>query len=141
MVFKLHRPIYRLKQAFRSWNIYFDQAIKSFDFEQNTDESCVYNKCKWSMVIFLILYVDDILLIRNDAEALSIVKFWWKNHFDTNDLGEANYISEIKLLWDHCNKMIGLFQDTYINKFFVKFVIHNSKKLLPFSYGVPLSKE
>ena len=35
MVCKLKRSIYGLKQSFRSWNIIFDQAIKSFGFEQN----------------------------------------------------------------------------------------------------------
>ena len=33
MVCKLHRSIYGHKQASRSWNIHFDQAIKSFGFE------------------------------------------------------------------------------------------------------------
>ena len=73
-----------LKQASQSWNIHFDQAIKSFGFEQNTDEPCVYNKCKQSMVMFSILYVDDILLIENDVEVLSTIKnlvgelFWYE---------------------------------------------------------------
>ena len=39
----MHRSIY---QAFQSWNIHFDQAIKSFDFEQNTDKPNVYRKCE-----------------------------------------------------------------------------------------------
>ena len=33
MVCKLKRSIYGLKQTSRSWNIRFDQAIKSFGFE------------------------------------------------------------------------------------------------------------
>ncbi|KAH9704345.1 hypothetical protein KPL70_011418 [Citrus sinensis] len=38
MVCKLQRSIYGLKQASRSWNIRFDQAIKSLGFIQNIDE-------------------------------------------------------------------------------------------------------
>ena len=34
MVCKLKRSIYGLKKASRSWNIRFDQTIKSFGFEQ-----------------------------------------------------------------------------------------------------------
>ena len=70
MVCKLHRSIYGLKQASQSWNIHFDQAIKSFDFEQNTDEPCVYKKCERSVVMFLTLYADNILFIGNNVSAL-----------------------------------------------------------------------
>ena len=41
MVCKLKMSIYGLKQASRSWIIRFDQAIKSFGFEQNLDEAYV----------------------------------------------------------------------------------------------------
>ena len=44
MVCKLKSSIYGLKQTSRSWNIRFDQAIKSFSFEQNLDEPCVYKR-------------------------------------------------------------------------------------------------
>ena len=60
MVFKLHKSIYRLKQASRSWNKLFDQVIKSFGFYQNEEEPYVYRKMQDDIVVFLILYVDDI---------------------------------------------------------------------------------
>ena len=67
IVCKLKRSIYGLKEASRSWNIRFDQAIKSFGFEQNLDEPCVYKRHRDKVVMFLVLYVDDILLIGNDV--------------------------------------------------------------------------
>ena len=44
MVCKLKRSIYGLMQASRSCNIRFDQAIKSYGFEQNLEEPCVYKR-------------------------------------------------------------------------------------------------
>ena len=76
MVYKLKRSIYRIEQASRSWNIRFDQAMKSFGFEQNLDEPCVYRRHQDKVVIFLMLYVDDILLIGNDVGVMSLVKIW-----------------------------------------------------------------
>ena len=64
------RSIYGLKQASRSRNICFDEAIKSFGFSQNMDEPCVNKKVSGSIVTFLVLYVDDILLIGNDVGAM-----------------------------------------------------------------------
>nr|GEY34252.1 zinc finger, CCHC-type [Tanacetum cinerariifolium]GEY34253.1 zinc finger, CCHC-type [Tanacetum cinerariifolium] len=55
-VFKLQRSIYGLKQASKSWNKRFDGEIKKFGFDQNLDESCVYQKASGSNVTFLILY-------------------------------------------------------------------------------------
>ncbi|GJY42675.1 retrotransposon protein, putative, ty1-copia subclass [Tanacetum coccineum] len=62
-VCKLQRSIYGLKQASRSWNKRFDEEIKKFGFDQNLDESCVYQKVSGSNVTFLILYVDDIIIM------------------------------------------------------------------------------
>ena len=46
---------------------------------------------------FLVLYVDDILLIGNDIGAMSSIKIWLFSHFAMKDLGEASYIVGIKL--------------------------------------------
>jgi hypothetical protein len=40
------------------------------DFHQNEEEACVYKEKSGSIVVFLILYVDDILLIGNDISML-----------------------------------------------------------------------
>ena len=59
-----------MKQASRSWNLRFDEAIKEFDFIKNEDDPCVYKRVIGSAIVFLVLYVDDILLIGNDIPAL-----------------------------------------------------------------------
>ena len=63
-----------MKQASRSWNIHFDETIKEFGFSQNEDEPYVYKKVSGSAFVFLVLYVDDILLMGNDVTILQSVK-------------------------------------------------------------------
>ena len=53
-VSKLHRSIYGLVQASRSWNIHFDQLIKAYSFIQTCGEDCIYNKVSGSTTAFLI---------------------------------------------------------------------------------------
>ena len=72
-VCKLLKSIYGLKQASRSWNIRFDETIKTYGFNQNEDKPCVYKLNKESSVVFLILYGDNILLIENDVGVLLCV--------------------------------------------------------------------
>ncbi|GKB31527.1 retrotransposon protein, putative, ty1-copia subclass [Tanacetum coccineum] len=47
-VCKFQKSIYGLKQTSRSWNKRFDQEIKGFEFAQNLDEPCVYQKASGS---------------------------------------------------------------------------------------------
>ena len=41
-VCKLQRSTYRLKQAFKKWNLRFDKAMRFYDFINNEDKSCLY---------------------------------------------------------------------------------------------------
>ena len=140
-VCKLQRSIYGLKQASRSWNIRFDETIKEFGFSQNMDDPCVYKKVSGSSVIFLVLYVDDILLIGNDVPVLQSVKVWLSKSFSMKDLGDATYILGIKIYRDRSRRLLGLSQSTYIDKMLMRFSMDQSKRgFLPMVHGVSLSK-
>ena len=69
-------------QASRSWNIRFDELIKAYSFIQTFEEACIYKKVSGSSVAFLILYVDDILLIGNDVEFLDSIKGYLNKKFN-----------------------------------------------------------
>ncbi|GJT26870.1 retrotransposon protein, putative, ty1-copia subclass [Tanacetum coccineum] len=127
-VCKLQRSIYGLKQASRQWNKRFDEEIKKFGFTQNRDEPCVYRKASGSNVVFLILYVDDILIMGNNIPRLKEVKDYLGKCFSMKDLGEAAYILGIKIYRDRSKRLIGLSQSAYIDKILKKFNMHNSKK-------------
>ena len=94
---KLQRSIYVLVQASRSWNKRFDSVIKAFGFIQTFGEACIYKKVSRSSIAFLILYVDDILLMGNDIELLDSIKAYLNKSFSMKDLGEAAYILGIKI--------------------------------------------
>ena len=120
-VCKLQRSIYGLVQASRSWNLRFDEVIKAFGFIQAYGEACIYKKVSGSSVAFLILYVDDILLIGNDIKLLESIKGYLNKSFSMKDLGEAAYILGIKIYRDRSRCLIGLSQSTYLDKVLKKF--------------------
>ena len=140
-VCKLQRSIYGLVQASRSWNKRFDEVIKAFGFIQVVGESCIYKKVSGSPMAFLILYVDDILLIGNNAELLQSIKDYLNKSFSMKDLGEAAYILGIKIYRDSLKCLIGLSQSTYLDKVLKIFKMDQSKKgFLPVLQGIKLSK-
>ena len=59
---------------------------------QTYGEACIYKKVSGSSVAFLILYVDDILLIGNDTEFMNSIKGYLNKNFSMKDLGEVAYI-------------------------------------------------
>ncbi|KAL4273362.1 hypothetical protein GQ457_13G014060 [Hibiscus cannabinus] len=107
-VCKLQRSIYRVKKASRSWNLRFNEAIQEFGFIRNEDEPCVYKKFSGSIVSFLILYVDDILIIGNDIPTLQSIKTWLSSCFSMKDLGEAAYTLGVKIYRDRSRQLLGL---------------------------------
>ena len=87
MVCKLKKSIYGLKQASRQWYLKFNDTITSFGFKENTVDRCIYLKVSGSKIIFLILYVDDILLATNDLGLLYETKNFLSQNFEIKDMG------------------------------------------------------
>ena len=115
--------------------------IKAFGFIQVYGEACIYKKVSGSSIAFLILYVDDILLIGNNIEMLESMKEYLNKSFSMKDLGEAAFILGIKIYRDRSRRLIGLSQSTYLDKILKKFKMDQSKKgFLPVLQGVKLSK-
>ena len=111
--------------------------IKAFGFTQIYGKACVYKKVSGSSVAFLILYVDDILLMGNDIELLDNIKAYLNKSFSMKDLGEAAYILGIKIYRDRSRRLIGLSQSMYLDKILKKFNMDQSKKgFLPVLQGV-----
>ena len=82
-VCKLQRSIYGLVQASRSWNRCFDSVINAYGFIQTFGEfDSIYKKLSGSCVAFIILYVDDILLIENGIEFLDSIKLYLNKNFN-----------------------------------------------------------
>ncbi|GJX64225.1 putative RNA-directed DNA polymerase [Tanacetum coccineum] len=127
-VWKLQRSIYGLKEASRSLNMRFDEKIKEFGFVENIEEPCVYKRIEEHKVVFLILYLDDILRIGNDIPMLKGVKAWLKRCFAMKYLREAAYILWIQIYRDRSKRILGLSQSTYIDKVLTRFKMNNSKK-------------
>ena len=98
----------RLVQASWSWNKCFDSVIKAFGFVQTFGEACIYKKVSGSSIAFLILYVDDILLIGHDTGFVNSIKGNLNKNFSMKDLGEAAYILGIKIYRDRSRCLIGL---------------------------------
>jgi len=123
-----------------SWNIYFDDIIKLFDFIKKMNNPYVYKKV--NEVVFQILYVDNILLIENDITLLLSVKIWLSKSFSMKNIREVAYILGIKIYIDWSRRLLGLSQSRFIDKMLKQFSLKESKRgYLSISHGLHHSKD
>ena len=89
----LHKALYGLKQAPRQWNKGFDQFVVSHGFMKSEYDHCVYiKKLTNGTYIYLLLYVDDMLVASKDAAEIMKVKQLLSSRFEMKDLGPARRI-------------------------------------------------
>jgi hypothetical protein len=65
MICKLKKSLYGLKQSPRTWYQNFDTYMLRLGFTRSKEDHCVYFKLICDHLIYLVLSVDDMLLIGN----------------------------------------------------------------------------
>ena len=104
------------------------------------EDHCVYIKRSNDKFAILSLYVDDILIPRNDKEYLMAIKGQLSKNFNIKDMGEANYISTIKIKRVRSKKLLALLQANYIQNILECFHMSSCKLVdTPMSKGEALS--
>ncbi|WRX29200.1 Reverse transcriptase [Theobroma cacao] len=122
-VCKLKKSIHKLKQASRQLYLKFDEVITSFGFVESKVDKCIYLKISKSKFIFLVLYVDDILLANSDLRMLKETKKLLSRQFDMKDIGETSYVLGIAIHKDRSCHLLRLshsaYADQVLNRFFM----------------------
>lgn len=76
---------------------------------ENIVDQCIYLKVSGNKFIFLVLYMDDILLASNDLGLLPEVGKFLTQNLDMKDMGEAPYVIGIEIYSDRPRGILGLF--------------------------------
>jgi hypothetical protein len=108
LVCKLKRSLYGLKQSPRMWYQKFDTYILGLGFVRSKVDRCVYSKQVGNHFIYVVLYVDDMLLVGNNIDVIKEVKSQLSSKFDMEDLSAANFILGMEIKRDHANMKMWL---------------------------------
>jgi hypothetical protein len=100
LVCKLKKSLYGLKQSPRMWYQKFDTYMLGLGFTRSKEDHCVYSKLIGDHLIYLFLYVDDMLLIGNNKEIIQDVKTQLSSKFNMKDLGASNFILGMEIKRD-----------------------------------------
>ena len=92
LVCKLRRSLYGLKQSHRTWFNPFSSVVQEFGMIQSAaDHSIFYHHSSIRQCIYLIVYVDDIVITSSDQDGIQRLKQHLFSHFQTKDLGKLKY--------------------------------------------------
>ena len=100
LVCRLHKSLYGLKQAPHAWNQRFTTHVLGLGFQQSQSDSSLFVQRIDSVVIILLLYVDDILLTGNNSVALDSLVKTLSSEFDMKDLGRLSYFLGLHILYE-----------------------------------------
>lgn len=140
-VCKLLKSLYGLKQAPRNWNHKFDNFIKQHGFTSSNADKCLYIANMDNFMIYLLLYVDDGLVICKCKHLIDKILCNLQENFEINVTVPKLFIGlELEICKDM--KTIFIHQKRYVSNLVKKFNMNNSNKLcsVPFDHNVRLSE-
>ena len=88
-VSRLHRALYRLKQAPRAWYSRIDNYLQEMGFQQSEADHNLYF-LTGEVPLILVLYVDDLFLTR-DERLIGDCKSNLAVEFEMKDFGLIHY--------------------------------------------------
>ena len=98
LVCRLRSSLYGLKQSPRAWFGLFSSVVQEFGMTQSTaNHSVFYHHTSSRQCIYLIVYVDDIVITGNDQDGIQRLKQHLFNHFQTKDLVKLKYFLGIEI--------------------------------------------
>jgi hypothetical protein len=128
----LKKSIYGLKQSGRMWYQKMDDALtREHGFEAMQGDHCIYRRDDPSSgsVLWIALYVDDLLIMGNLLHSLNAFKGQLATTFAMKDIGPAQYILGIQIHRDSNTGALTINQSTYIKGLVSKFNMSNSRPI------------
>ncbi len=112
----------------RIWNTTIDEFFRRNGFIKCQSNYNVYvTVVGIANTMFLVLYIDELLIFNKNVKALDIVKKKLSREFDMKDLEEVSYCFGMQIMHNSEEKTIRLGQKRYIKYIFTCFGMENCK--------------
>lgn len=112
-VCKLKKALYGLRQAGRQWYTILNDKLTKMNLKPTVNEPCLFfnNHRNKDEILFVLIYVDDILIASNCENSVMNVKCELEKCFELKDIGVARYCLGLEI--NQCKDMIVLSQTGY----------------------------
>jgi hypothetical protein len=110
LVCRLKKSLYGWKQSPRQWYKRFDSFMLSHGFKRFDYDSCVYLKIVNGSTIYLLLYVDDMLIAAKEKLEIAKLNAQLSKEFEMKDLGATKKILGMQITRDRKSGKLYLSQ-------------------------------
>lgn len=139
-VCKVQRAIYGLKQESRVWNDRFNTFIMRIGFKSCASDYCLYVKIENGIRCYILLYVDDSLILCDTIQMINEIKNCLAREFEMTDIGEAETFLGIHI--ERNGENMKLSQIQYLKNVLLKFGMNDCKAAsTPIEKGLYLSND
>jgi histone deacetylase 1/2 len=97
LVCKLDKAIYGLKQAPRAWYSRLSSKLRTIGFIPSKADTSLFFYRRHGITIFMLIYVDDIIITSSSKEAVTAVLADLRMDFALKDLGTLHYFLGIEV--------------------------------------------
>jgi histone deacetylase 1/2 len=96
-VCKLDKALYGLKQAPQAWYAHLCSKLVQIGFKPSKDDTSLFYYNKGGVMIFVLVYVDDIIVASSSVDATKVLLKDLEKEFSLKDLGELHYFLDIEV--------------------------------------------
>ena len=126
----LKKSLYGLKQSPRQWYLRFDEFMLLHGYLRcNFDCGVYYKLVKTNLYIYMLLYVDGILVACKSRVEIEALKQLLNSEFDMKDLGQAKKILGMEIRRNKEKGILLLTQRKYLEKVLGNFGTTNCKSV------------
>ena len=126
-VCKLEKSIYGLKKvSLKRWYEKFVKEAQKLGLTNDMHDPCLFTWRHNGKMVFVVLYVDDMLIASNDLEKLNEVKIRLSNVFEMKDLGEPKNFLGMTIQRNRSKREILIHQADYTERILEKFNMEGS---------------
>ena len=116
-----------MRESPRAWYECFDTYIKKLGFNRSESDYCLYMLHEKDETIFLILFVDDLLICGKNGNRIEEIKINLSKRFSMKDLGEIKIYLGINIDYNCKKGIMKLDQSAYIESLAQKYNITDAR--------------
>jgi hypothetical protein len=141
VVGRLLKSLYGLRQASRSWHKKLHEQMVGLGFRASDADPSLYVRGAGDDLVYVLVYVDDLLIAAYDISTVQEVKSAIMASFDCRDMGEADLFLGLAIHRDREARTITVSQKRMVEEVVAEYGMKDSRpKAVPMTPGTRLVK-